>query len=65
MSFADHNHPIWRIIERTLVTVGIAGIVMYMNASNFDKTEWTSLVELATIYAGLEFTRRKERAPSE
>ena len=50
MKATDPNHPIWDVAE-LLAAVLIVGIVLWHNASNFDRTETISIAQIGTLLA--------------
>lgn len=47
---SDAEHPIWGIIRSVATTLSV-GFVLWLNASNFDRTELKSIAEIAVILA--------------
>ena len=47
------NHPIWRTVHATALIAAV-GVVLYVNASNFDSTEIKSIAEIAAVIAGAQ-----------
>ena len=57
------DHPIWRIINVAVVLAG-AALIMWINAANFDETEFRSLIELVMMLAGYESFKQFHAIPS-
>jgi len=47
------DHPIWSILRLVVLLVSMFG-VLYINASNFDRTEIVSIVQLFIMAVGIE-----------
>ena len=54
----DTEHPIWSLIRLVIVFAGVT-IFLYLNASTFDETELTTIVELMLLAGGFEVLKRK------
>lgn len=55
---SDPHHPIWRLIQ-TAMYLFAAFVFLWMNASNFDHTEWKTLIELGAVIGGAELIKAK------
>ncbi len=53
MTIFPQDHPIWRIINLAVVFLGVT-MILYVNASNFDETEWTAIIGLISLMGGYE-----------
>ena len=49
----DQNHPIWRFLD-LLVVLAIVSVFSYTNASNFDETEYKTLLQVLVFMGGWE-----------
>jgi len=49
----DPDHPVWKIVK-LLVLLGFMIFLSYVNASNFDQTEWTFITQMIVIMFGAE-----------
>jgi hypothetical protein len=58
MNRFPHDHPVWRILTMCVV-LGFLTLILWVNASNFDRTELTSILEMAIAIGGWEFARSK------
>lgn len=47
------NHPIWALIRLTILMTTLT-VVLYINASHFDETEWRSIVAMLLAGLGIE-----------
>ena len=54
----DPKHPIWKIVY-ILVVMGIATVLAWANASNFDETEFKYLGQLLLGLIGVDVVRSK------
>jgi hypothetical protein len=52
------DHPVWTILTHS-VYLGFATLFMWLNASNFDSTEWKTLGQIAVAAGGVEFVKKK------
>jgi hypothetical protein len=52
------DHPVWTIISHSTY-MGFATLFMWINASNFDSTEWWTLGQLAAEAGGFEIVKKK------
>lgn len=52
------DHPVWKLISHS-VYLSFATLFMWLNASNFDKTELLTLVEIAAAAGGIEYAKSK------
>ena len=58
MKYYPKDHPLWTILQHT-VYLGFATLFMWMNASNFDSTEWKTIGEIALAAGGIEIVKKK------
>lgn len=49
----QQDHPIWRIINLAVVFCGVT-MILYVNASDFDETEWTAIIGVISLMGGYE-----------
>ena len=54
----DPEHPVWSLIRLVIMFAGVTTF-LYLNASTFDETEVTTIVELMILAAGFEAIKRK------
>lgn len=52
------DHPIWRLAQH-VVYLSFATLFMWLNASNFDSTEWKTIGEIALAAGGIELVKSK------
>ena len=55
------GHPLWGIIRMAVFFVGLT-IFLWLNATNFDKGEVTTILELLLLAGGFEAVRHKMSA---
>lgn len=48
---SEHHHPIWTILTIAVVFGGLTSL-LYINASEFDATEWKTVFEFAVVLFG-------------
>ena len=46
MNVSDSKHPLWAFLKFVMVMCSIT-VVLALNASKFDKTEWAAIAEIA------------------
>jgi hypothetical protein len=52
------SHPLWSIIRMAVFFVGLT-LFLYLNATNFDRGEVTTILELLLLAGGFEAIRHK------
>ena len=52
------EHPVWKLLSHALY-LSFATLFMWINASNFDSTEWKTIGEIALAAGGIEFAKSK------
>jgi hypothetical protein len=52
------DHPVWTILTHA-VYLGFATLFMWLNASNFDSTEWMTLGQIGVAAGGIEIVKKK------
>lgn len=50
------GHPFWGIVRMAVFFVGLT-VFLYLNATNFDRGEVTTIVELLIVAGGFEAVR--------
>lgn len=58
MQVADPHHPVWRWLQ-TVTYLGFAALFLWLNASEFDAGEVTTLMELGLLMAGVEGVKQR------
>lgn len=54
----QHIHPGWSILQQTIY-LSFGGVFLWLNASNFDKTEIKTLMEMAGVVIAGEVVKNK------
>ncbi len=54
----DTEHPVWSLIRLVIFFAGVTTF-LYLNASAFDETELTTIIELMLLAGGFEVLKRK------
>ena len=52
------NHPVWGILRIAVIFFGLT-LFLYLNATQFDKGEMTTILELLLVVGGFEVFKRK------
>ena len=55
----DPKHPVWKTINLVVACTIIMGLVLVINASSIDQTEWTALSEFAAVLLGWKLIAAK------
>jgi hypothetical protein len=58
MQYYPKDHPVWTILTHS-VYLGFATLFMWLNASNFDSTEWVTIGQMAGAFGGVELLKSK------
>jgi hypothetical protein len=58
MKKIPHGHPLWRLLTMSVI-LGFLTVILWLNASNFDRTELTSILEMAIAIGGWELARSR------
>ncbi len=54
MKATQANHPIWHTLHAAVIILAF-GFAMWMNASNFDHTEISALLEASPLIGGSQY----------
>jgi hypothetical protein len=52
------SHPVWGILRISVIFTGLT-VFLWLNSTNFDKGEVTTIVELLLVVGGFEAIKRK------
>ena len=58
MRLPKESHPIWKIVSMAVMMFGVT-FCLWLNASSFDSTEVTTIVEIVAWGAGFEIIKSK------
>jgi hypothetical protein len=61
VKFSDAGHPVWKLARLGVVMVSLTAI-LWLNATNFDRTELTSIVEMFLLLGSGEGVTQIVRA---
>jgi hypothetical protein len=53
----NENHPVWNILRIAVIMAGVI-VFSWLNASKFDVTEWTTIVEVLLLIGGFEGAKK-------
>jgi len=54
----DVEHPVWSLLRLVIMFSGVT-VFLYLNASSFDETEVTTIIEVMLLAGGFEMLKRK------
>lgn len=54
----DVEHPVWSLLRLVIMFSGVT-VFLYLNASAFDETEVTTIIEVMLLAGGFEMLKRK------
>lgn len=58
MSKYPKDHPVWKLVCHGMY-LSFATLFLYINASNFDRTELITIAEIAGAAGGIELLKSK------
>jgi hypothetical protein len=57
MKLSAESHPIWKTIDNSVMLAGLL-IFLWLNSSNFDKTEIMTVIEMGGLWIAMQGAKK-------